>query len=66
MQLKISLVEQYIQKRQLGWLGHVVEERLIRSIYEVRPMGKNNEGSLKNIWKDEAGEAEEDTYDGKR
>lgn len=55
-EIGIESLSEYIEKRQLGWWGHIQrmnEDRMVKKIWEARMGGKRNRGRPRVKWDDE-------------
>ncbi|KAF2892792.1 hypothetical protein ILUMI_13380 [Ignelater luminosus] len=55
---RVKQIEDIIQKRQLGWLGHV-EENVAGKVFEAKHEGKDRKGGPRKTWVQTAREAAE-------
>lgn len=54
-ELKIEPIEDYIERRQLGWWGHLIrmeEDTQTRKVWETKMTGKRKKGRPKQTWDD--------------
>jgi hypothetical protein len=54
--IKNKTIRNYIKSQRLGWFGHVYRipgERMVKNVYEWKPMATRSLGRSKNRWKND-------------